>query len=66
MMCDVIRGARQGRIFTCGKRGRDAYYGDRGGKEWVTQGGAIEVESLEFIEGGGVVGECLSRSAILS
>lgn len=66
MMCDVIRGARQGRIFTCGKRGRDAYYGDCGRKERDTQGGAIEVKSFEFIEGGGVVGECLSRSAILS
>lgn len=62
----VIGGSRYGRVFTSGKGGWNANYGDRGRKEWGTQGGAVKIESLKLIDCGGVVGECLSRSAIIS
>ena len=54
---EVVGGAGEGRVFARGEGGGDADYWEDGREEGVAEGRGVEVEGLEGVEGGGVVGE---------
>ena len=54
MICEIICRASYGRVFSCGQGRRDADNWDCGRVD-MAQRWAIEVQSFEFVDRGGIV-----------